>query len=568
MKKTISALKFCAVCTAIISSFLACDREFASIDSDVIGEDNTNIQTNKELLPILAYNKKLNSLQIDGLSSNLLGVYNDPAFGQTIASIVTQVTPTSYSPTFGDETTIDSVIMTIPYFSRITGLDDEGLNEYTIQDSLFGKVGDSIKLAIYQNKYFLRDFDPANLGETQNYYSAGNGEVNNGSSIINFDSPELRGDLIFATTFAPKAKRHKLYTFDENGDVDETTYGAPAMRFKFEDIAFWKSLIIDQKDSDVLTSANAFKNYFRGLYFKAESILDANMIMLNLASSEANITIYYSYKTTTGTGENATTTSSTGTYTMTFTGKRLNTFVNNYNLETLADGNSTDGDEKLFLKGTEGSMTIVDLFSGTEDYEGETMSAIDAFKHRHRIPLGKVNGEYTYKTDERGNYILRRLINDAQLIAYEDKTINTGGDEDFHKYDRLYVYDVNNNTVLIDYSVDPIENTADPYNSRLVHLSQRREDDNGQAKYKIRISEHLNNILLSDSTNTKLGLVLSTNVNATTNAKILNSEGSDVTNVPASSIITPRGTILHGTNDNVSESVKMKLEVFFTEPKQ
>ncbi|GAA4294951.1 DUF4270 domain-containing protein [Aestuariibaculum suncheonense] len=577
MKKTISALKF-AVCTVVISSFLACDKDFASVDSDVLGEDNTNFQTNKESLPILAYNKKLNSLQIDGLTSNLLGVFNDPAFGQTTASIITQVTPSTYSPNFGDNTVIDSVVITIPYYSRVTGLDDEGLNEYTISDSLYGNAEAPIKLTVFKNEYFLRDFDPsAPLGQAQYYYSKADGEINvtdnfalNGSSTINFDDHKYTTDTILKIEeFTPSAKRINLETKDEDGEITSTTNIAPAFRVKLDNTNFWESNIINQEDNDVLTSASAFQNYFRGLYFKAEAIgTDGQMLMLNLGSSDANITIYYSYSTTTGTGDNATTTTSNSTYTLSFSGKRLNTFINNYNLVTLPEGNSTEGDSKLYLKGTEGSMAIVDLFAGTSDYEGETMSTLDAFKHKHRIPLGKVNGEYTYKKDERGNYLLKRLINDAQLIIYEDEAMNTGGDEDFHKYDRIYAYDIANNIPLIDYSLDPISNTADPYNSVIVHLGQRREnDENGQAKYKIRITEHLNNILLRDSTNTKVGLVLSTNVNSTSNARILNSDNDEVTNVPAASIITPRGTILHGTNDNVSEDVKMKLEVFFTEPK-
>ncbi|MCR8667041.1 DUF4270 domain-containing protein [Aestuariibaculum sp. M13] len=566
MKKTISALKFCAVCSVIISSFLACDKDFASVESDVLGDDNTNFQTNRESLPILAYNKKLNSLQIDGLTSNLLGVFNDPAFGQTTASIVTQVTPSSYSPDFGDDTVIDSVVMTIPYYSRIKGLDDEGLNEYTIGDSLYGNAEAPIKLTVFKNEYFLRDFDPtAELGDVQYYYSKADGEINvtdnfalNGSSTINFDDHKYTTDTILAIpSFIPSAKRILLVTRDEDNEVTSSTNLAPSFRVKL-DTDFWQSHIIDQEDNDVLSNASAFRNYFRGLYFKAETIsADGHMLMLNLASSDANIVIYYSYNTTTGTGDNATTTKSNSTYTLSFSGKRLNTFINNYNLQTLADGNSTEGDEKLYLKGTEGSMAVVDLFPTDED--------LKTFIDNHRVLLE--SGEY--KKDERGNYILQRLINDAQLIVYEDQSMNTGGDGDFHKYDRLYAYDVNNNIPLIDYSVDPISNTADPFNSIVVHLGQRREnDENGQAKYKIRITEHLNNILLRDSTNTKVGLVLSTNVNSTTNAKILDSEGSEVTNVPAASIITPRGTILHGTNDNVSETVKMKLEVFFTEPKE
>ena len=66
-----------------------------------------------------------------------------------------------------------------------------------------------------------------------------------------------------------------------------------------------------------------------------------------------------------------------------------------------------------------------------------------------------------------------------------------------------------------------------------------------------------------DSTNTKIGLVLSTNVNYTAPSQILESEDGTET-VPAAALLTPRGTILHGTN--TTDNKKMKLQVFFTEP--
>ena len=105
--------------------------------------------------------------------------------------------------------------------------------------------------------------------------------------------------------------------------------------------------------------------------------------------------------------------------------------------------------------------------------------------------------------------------------------------------------------------------------SKIINLGQRQvvKDDNGVevAKYKIRLTEHLNNILLKDSTNTKLGLILSTNVNLTNSSKILESE-DEVSEIPSTTLLAPRGTILYGNHQNVPENRKLKLEIFFTEP--
>jgi hypothetical protein len=218
------------------------------------------------------------------------------------------------------------------------------------------------------------------------------------------------------------------------------------------------------------------------------------------------------------------------------------------------------GDEKLYLKGAEGSMAVVNLFNGMVDCDGDgivDMPALDCFKETYRIPDG--NGGF--KMDNTGNYLVKQLINEAQLVIYEDEGMS--GPTDYHKYDRIYAYDVKNNTPTIDYQYDPISNTTTPLSSKIVSLGQRDPD---QLKYKIRLTEHLNNILIRDSTNTKIGLVLSSNVNFTNTSEVLKS-ADNVTTVPSVSILTPRGTILYGTNGNVPETKKMKLEIYFTEPK-
>lgn len=555
MKHIYKALKFSSIFAFVILSFIACDKDFNIIESDVLGKDNANFDTNNLNLQILAYNKKLDSLQINGLGANLLGVFNDPAYGQTTASIITQVTPATFDPDFGDNPVIDSVILKIPYFSRKITDTTYVMNE---QDSLYGSS--DIKLTIYQNNYFLRDFNPDPLvNDPQGYYSKADGAINTtdnfaitDDAIINFD--DHKGAILKDTTYTPSNNPIKTKVGD--GDTASTTISDPAFRIKLDN-SFWTTTIIDKEGSTELSNANNFKDYFRGLYFKAEAIgTDGNMILLNLASTDANITIYYS-KDSTVEGE-----TTQSTYTLNFTGNRLNTFINNYNLVTLTNGDKTLGDEKLYLKGAEGSMAIVDLFSGMVDCNGTPETALECFKKTYR-KLDE-NGNYLPKVN--GSYPLKKLINEAHLVIYEDVDISNGGDADYHKYDRIYAYDIKNNTSIIDYDFDPSDNTDSPFNSRIIHLGQRITDDNGVSKYKIRITEHINNILLRDSTNTKLGLVLSNNVNVLSNSKILKSE-DEVNEVPATAILTSRGTVLYGTNVSApNEDKKMKLEIFFTDP--
>lgn len=548
--------------------FIACDKDFNTIDSDVLGKDNANFNTNNSDIQILAYNKKLEALQINGLSSNLLGVFNDPAFGETTASIITQITPASFNPNFGDNTVLDSVVLKIPYYSKQDGT-EEGTTDvkYSIADSLYGS--NPIKLSVYKNNYFLRDFNPnQGFNQSQMYYSKADASINNTDNfaftedgVINFD--EHKGELLFKIdSYVPSAEAIKETT--GTGDDRKTERSAPALRIKLDtpaDLAFWQTSIVDKEEDPVLTNTNNFRDYFRGLYLKAEAIDGkGNMIFLNLAA--ANITIHYTKDSTVEDADPV-----QGTYVLNFTGNKLNTFINNYNLVTLENGDQTNGDEKLYLKGAEGSMAVVDLFP----------NGLDSFLNEYRVSDG--NGGYK---KEDGNFVLKKLINEAHLVVYEDETMPVPpkanpDDKDYHYADRIYAYDIKNNRPTDDYVFDVSENISDPLNSKIISLGQRQvvKDDNGieVAKYKIRLTEHLNDILLKDSTNTKLGLVLSTNVNIdydknTQTIKtfpVFNASG-DVTALPTSAILAPRGTILYGTKEDVPDNRKMKFEIFFTEP--
>ena len=74
------------------------------------------------------------------------------------------------------------------------------------------------------------------------------------------------------------------------------------------------------------------------------------------------------------------------------------------------------------------------------------------------------------------------------------------------------------------------------------------------------MTEHLNNILLKDSTNLKLGLMVTTNINELFNYSILDSEEK----ITSGSVMSPKGTVLHGGNINVAENKRIQLEVFYS----
>ncbi len=595
MKNTFKPLTYFCFFTFIIFTIIACDKDFSSIDSDVLGEENFNFNgLVKDDYSIIAYNKVLNSVQVNGHTSNLLGVYNDPAYGQTTASIVMQVSPSPTSPTgtndinFGDNPVLDSVVVTIPYFSTQTEVDNDGNPVYKLDSLYTDETPKPIKLSIYQNTYFLRNFNPnSSINETQSYYS----KPDDASTTDNFaltETDEINFDnnkdfkIYEIPEFTPSANIIK--TTIGTGDDTQTAIAPPALRINLtkewdpiskkessvdspDKIAFWKSLILDKGGSPELSNVNNFINYFRGIYFKAESINnDGSMILLNLAASTASLTIYYSED------------EKQSNFVLNFSGNILNNFTNNYDKVNLQNGDTLSGDPTLYLKGTKGSMGVIKLFDEQNIVEcncGENANGdpiiistteLDCFKKTFR------------KTDEEGNELdkvngqfqLKQLINEAHIIVYEDEVMSTlpkrPNGEDHSQYDRLYMYNLENNTPIPDYSNDISRIDSSPLNSHIFSLGRRIKDEDGIARYKLKVTDHLNNILINDADNAKLGLAIINNVNISTSHKILN-EDKNVTGVPSVSTITPRGTILHGS-DASSENKKIKLEVFFTEPKK
>ena len=163
MKKTLKKLSLLVL---LIVSFIACDKDYNAIGTDLL--TNSSFITDSVEFPVIAYNKALDPVRSNNLGTYLLGIYNDPMYGTTTAHFVTQVVPSSYSVDFGDEPEIDSVVLTIPFFSRNTGeVDDNGKTIYML-DSVFGNS--PMKFSIYRNNYFLRDYDPATNLEEQQYY--------------------------------------------------------------------------------------------------------------------------------------------------------------------------------------------------------------------------------------------------------------------------------------------------------------------------------------------------------------------------------------------------------------
>ena len=155
-------------------------------------------------------------------------------------------------------------------------------------------------------------------------------------------------------------------------------------------------------------------------------------------------------------------------YVMNFSGNLINLFEN----ETVVDVgllDQTNGYENIYLRGGEGIISTIDLFSGTTiGDDGEEISEFDLFK------------DFFY--DEISDEPIR-IINEAYIEFYVNHGFSNNDEPE-----RIYLYNYEQNSALIDYFLDQSVSSL-TINAKINHLEplvrDSLDDDRG-IKYKIR----------------------------------------------------------------------------------
>lgn len=556
MKKNKFALQIASF-GLIILSFIACDKDFTTLESDIINNQNaTNFDIISTQYDITTSNLELGPVQTNSLGLNTLGFFKD-AYGRTTASFVSQVTTSSFSPSFGENVVLDSVILTIPFFGTVTEIEEDGNILYSL-DSVIGT--NPIKLSIFESNYFLRDFDPeGDFSDTQAYFSDKSTSTTDmiSDAVLEYNPIEYYNEdgTINTENIIEISNEGYILTQPDNDDEDTdpqvTQRLPPGIRLALKP-DFWQEKIIDREGEAVLTNQNNLSEYFRGLYFKAEAVNDdGSFMVLNIGSPNTNIIMYYTRDSNDEEDEDGL---EQATYTINFGPNRVNFIDNDFNI-TIEEGDDVNGNSRLYLKGGSGSLAKIALFNGEDiDEDDESINTFEAWKNSY------------VETDEEGKFVRsKRIINEANLVFYVDQNIVDGKEPN-----RIYLYDIENKTPLVDYFLDGQNNTVPSFSvsNHLGPLQRVDDEPNGEGiKYKLLVTEHINNLLLRDSTNIDLGLAVSLNVNLEEllpQREVLTLDDLDLT-APISSIITPRGTVLHGNNTE-DETKRVYLEIYYTEP--
>ena len=589
----------------IILSELSCTKEYNSIGTEILKSDT--FETSLENIPVFASQKRIQPIISNGLTSYQLGQINDNIFGKTEASFITQLTLSQPNPYFGkwdseseingdsnnikvieENETVNNVVLEIPFFNNTFDSDGDGVidlydvdsndiysdsdgdgvsdiveksngtdplnpdtdgdgindNEDTESinpnngatvydvDSLIGNINASFKIKIEELDYYLRDYDPTNNFESfQKYYS-------DDHFIKNFSKETLFDDNIEIDT-----NEIVIYNEDDpnTNDVDESTTVkerlSPRLKIPLDN-AFFQDKILNKEGSVDLLNPDNFNLFFKGLIISSYNFSDDLLMILDYSNSKIKINYDYDVYNDNGTADDTSDDSvekENKDFEILLSGNQLNLFnKDNYSQEILDNVNNSENLSKGYLKGGEGFMLELDLF--TEN-----------------------NGENILNEIRSKGW----LINEANLTVYVDQTtINSYGG--LIEPARLYLYNIEDQTPLIDYFID--NSTGNKESDKKINhdgLLEYQSDKKG-LKYKIRISEHIKNIVRNDSISPKLGLVVTSSIENSQNLDLR--ENYSLSKIPISSAINPLGTVIYGPNpESENFDKRLRLEIYYTE---
>ena len=584
--------------------FISCDQEYNTVGADLVGDEHFDFD--KYEVGIKAYSQATQEVQTNNLPINPLGFYKNPYFGDTKANFVTNVSLNTFQPKFGTNVQIENVTLYIPYFSTVEDTNEDGSRTYKL-DSIFGANPESkMKLSVYENGYYLSQFDANDQSQSSRYFNDMDGLIdaqkrghdgngNQGSIRLNDSSNPLENDQFYFNKEEIKVYKTKFNTLsgqieylDENDNVttDPTKYVvkerlAPGIYLNLNK-QFFKKRILDASNSD-LYNHNTFRQYFKGLYFQMEQVAgqEGAMAMLNFNNAKLNIN-YSSVNDGAQAGTAATSKtmllslgSATGGSTVSLQDYSYSsTFSSGLANSANVFGNVNFGqNERLYLKGGKGSVVYIDVFGDDKNSDGQNNDA-DA-DNDDGINDNILDPSYNNGIpDELDQLKLKGwLINDAYLEFYVDKTAMSQANQE--EAERIYLFDATNQKVIYDCAFDNSTSTSAKNNKYVFGGILQRDSNKKGEKYKIRITQHINNILNSSNVNinknVKLGLCVTESIAVTTNFYFKNpltfgpGPEDDIKYFPVASVMSQQGTVLHGTH-SADLDKKLKLVIHYTKP--
>ncbi|AMA48202.1 MULTISPECIES: DUF4270 domain-containing protein [Flavobacterium] len=509
---------------------LSCDQDYNTLGADLVGDETFTFLAGEDKSSSITINDlDLGAVQSNNLSVNHLGLLKNDYFGETTASFVTQLQLATAAPVFGTGIEVDSVVLSVPYFSTKLSTDVNGKGTYRL-DSIYTNTKDyytdfktdklpAFNLEVFRNNFALNDYDINDITKNGKYYSDQESvlDVVVGEKLNNAANPNEN------TNFKPNQAEfekpkvddltQKLLPIKDNpGNVGERF--SPRIRLHLDKSHFENNII--KADSRYLTNNNAFVNYYKGLTFRVSR---NEGTMMGLDFKKGDVTIYYKQDRTDNKGKEM------KTFVLKMTGNNLNILKHNKSAIYASALSSNTPTDNLFLKGGQGSIAEIKI----------DQALIDDLKNKGA------------------------LVNDASLYFTVDPNfVNSlsSSNKSFYYLNpmRLYLFNAEKTRSLLDYTNDITKLTNVPKKDKYVHggILQKVND---KYMYRIRLTDHINQIINDKTgtyTNVKLGLAIAESIYITPEAQGLSAISAlkNTTNIlksiPSTAVISPLGVVLGG----------------------
>lgn len=569
-------IKNILVVASVVLVVTACDKKFNTVGAELLPQDQypNSVATYPITLQHLPTDVVQTSNLVRNSGSNAfitplqLGDFQNTLYGNTNAAVVSQLTPLSTSffgtksvdveaEEYDEDEQVQDVWLEIPFFTNQTDADNDGLiDTYDIDDSdpnsdtdgdgvsdlvernagtdplnpdtdgdgigdaedtesenpnaertlysidsLFGTRTASFRLEVYKINQFLRDLDPdKNFEVQQAYYS-------------NFDLAACKETELYNQTMS--------LDFNEVV-VDDETRLSPRLRIPLN-AAYFQSNFIDREGDEIFTDAIKFKDFFRGISVETSDFSAPLLMLLNFNAMQLKISYEYN--------EDAEGTKATSEFVLNASGTiKFNTFTKTTPSHAdLAQLYLNQEAPQIALSGGLGSIATLNLFDDGIDQAG----MLDELKDQ---PW---------------------LINEANLTLYVDEAAVSQYGLDVPN--RLFLYNALTNSPLSDYTMDT---SATANLSKIVHGGFLIEEE-GVRYYRIRITDHIRNILNNNTDNVLLGLSI---MGELSNPKMSLVPNSSVS-VPTESVALPKSVVLVGPgveNPSLLDQ-RLALELYYTE---
>ena len=594
----------------LVTLLHSCEKDFHQVSGRLF--ESEMLQSQSLIVPVNTFQEGVSAVESSALPLAQLGQINHPVFGNSQAKIVSQLS-ISTDPFFGnfrqlieenpnednasqipENEKVKAVYLEIPFFTNQLDSDNDGVVDafdvdpndpnsnsdsdnltdleesranlnplnpdsdgdgildhedddnagydsedsvYEI-DSLYGNPEARFNLKVTNLTYYLNTLDPTlNFEKDQLYYSNQDFYEDGFYDQVLFDDQiELNFDEL-----------RFLYKEDdpETEDVDETTQIetrlSPRLRVPLE-ASFFQEHVLDKEGDPVLANNSNFNEYVRGIIIQTDQFTEDLYMLLDISNGAIKMEYTFDEYDTNGTVDNADDDSiitSEKTFEIALDGIQVNTLKNSRFDATIA--------QRIAL--SESGQQADKLFIKSGQWHG-----------RVRLFVAESGGINTILLDSLRNQ--NQLINEAKLSFYVDANYNTNADL---VPPRLYLYDLQNGNSLLDQNTDNSESLTG------TNLSKSRyggilelNESNKPYRYVFKITEHISNIIRSDSTNIDLGIVVSADINDVS-FRATKNENQTKIKYPTSSLLNPLGVVLIGSKPEANqEDKKVQLELLFT----